>query len=282
MAPATGGQAARPRRRPLLIIGIVLLACLGLAALLAPLLAPHDPLKPLPGGLRGQTPVGPAPGHLLGTDSRGRDVLSRLLFGARLSLAVGLGAVALATLLGLAVGASAGYWGGAVETVLMRLTDVVLAFPAVLLALAAAAVLPQRSALTLVLVIGFVNWAAAARVLRAETASLRERLYVEAARALGAGHGRLFFRHVLPHLAPTVLVVASLAAAATILMDAGLAFLGIGLPPPAPTWGSMLQEAQQWYAVAPWLAVWPGLAVLTTVAALNMVAFDLQRGAGRG
>jgi peptide/nickel transport system permease protein len=268
--------------RPLLATGLAVLSLLALVALCAPLLAPHDPLRPLPGGLSARGPQPPGPGRPLGTDSRGRDVLSRLLFGARLSLLVGFGAVGVAALLGLTVGAAAGYFGGAVDAVLMRATDVVMAFPAVLLALATAAVLPQRNALTLILVIGFINWTAAARVLRAQTLTLRERQYVEAARALGAGHGRLFFRHVLPHLAPTLWVVASLAAAATILMDAGLAFLGIGIPPPAPTWGGMLQDAQQWYATAPWLAVWPGLAVLLTVGSFNLIAFDLQRAAARG
>lgn len=252
-----------------------------LLAMLGPVLAPHGPQEILPDGLRGQLPVGPGPGHPLGTDSRGRDVLSRLLYGTRATLTIGLGAVALATLLGLAVGATAGFFGGWVDGVLMRLTDTFMAFPAILLALAMAAVLPQRTIPTLVFVIGFINWTAAARILRSETLSLRQRLYVEAAQVLGAGSGRLFFRHVLPHLAPTLLVVASLGAAATILLDTGLSFLGIGLPPPAATWGSMLQEAQQWYSVAPWLAFWPGLAVVLTVASFNLIAFDLQRGLGR-
>lgn len=265
-------------RRPLFLIGASLGLLMVLLALLAGVLAPHDPLQPLANGLSefGE-PLGPGAGHLLGTDSLGRDVLSRLLFGARISLTIGIGAVVLSTFLGLLVGVTAGYFAGWVDAVLMRLTDVVMAFPAILLALALAAVLPQRNVLTLLLVIGFINWAAAARIFRSETLSLRERLYVEAARVLGASHPRVLFRHVLPHLAPTVLVVASLGAATTILLDAGLSFLGIGVPAPAPTWGSMLQEAQQYYSVAPWLALWPGLAVLLTVAAFNLIAFDLRR-----
>jgi peptide/nickel transport system permease protein len=277
-APSGLGRLAR---RPLLLLGVILALAIVLLAVIGPFLAPHSPIKPLADGLSGQLPSPPSPKHLLGADSRGRDVLSRLLFGARATLTIGLGAVALATLLGLAVGASAGYFGGWTDGVLMRLTDTVMAFPAILLAIATAAVLPHRSLLTLTLIIGFINWTAAARILRSETLTLRERVYVEAATVLGAGHGRIFFRHVLPHLRPTLLVVASAGAAATILLDAGLSFLGIGLPAPAPTWGSMLQEAQQWYSVAPWLAFWPGLAVVLTVAAFNLIAFELQRGAGR-
>jgi peptide/nickel transport system permease protein len=266
-------------KRPLLAFGVLLALLMLAAAIFAPLLAPHDPLQPLPNGLSEfAEPVGPGPGHPLGTDSQGRDVLSRLVYGARISLTIGIGAVGLSLLLGLLVGVTAGYFSGAVDTVLMRLTDVVMAFPAILLALALAAVLPQRNVWTLLLVIGFINWASAARIFRSETLSLRERLYVEAARVMGASHARILLRHVLPHLAPTVLVVGSVGAAATILLDAGLSFLGIGVPAPAPTWGSMLQEAQQYYSIAPWLALWPGLAVLLTVGAFNLIAFDLRRG----
>jgi peptide/nickel transport system permease protein len=265
-------------RRPLLAVGVTLALVILMMGLLAPLLAPRDPLEQLPVGL----PLRPGQGHPLGTDSVGRDVLSRLLYGARLSLSIGLGAMVLALCLGLAVGVTAGYFGGAVDGTLMRITDVVMAFPAILLALALAAVLPQRNVLTLVLVIGFINWAGAARIFRSETLSLRQRQYVEAARVLGASHLRILCRHILPHLLPTVLVVGSLGTATTILLDAGLAFLGIGIPPPAPTWGSMLQDAQHWYTVAPWLVVWPGLAVAVTVAAFNLIAFDLRQSlAGR-
>lgn len=259
-------------RRPWLALGLALALLVGALALFAPVVTRQDPLKQSSTAL----PLPPSAAHPLGQDSYGRDVLSRLVYGARLSLAIGLGAVAVAVVLGLAVGVTAGYFGGWVEAVLMRLTDVVLAFPAVLLALALTAVLPQRNVGTLVLVIGFLNWAAAARVFRSETLSLRSRQYVEAAQVLGASPPRIILRHVLPHLGPTIVVVASLGAAGTILLDTGLSFLGRGIPPPAPTWGSMLQEAQQWYTLAPWLAVWPGLAVLATVAAFNLIAFDLR------
>ena len=264
-----------------MLLGIILSSLMALLALFGPLLAPQDPLKQDRAGFVGGRPAPPSPQHLLGADSRGRDVLSRLLHGARLSLTVGLGAVALAVAVGLLVGVPAGYFAGHVDGALMRLTDVVMAFPSVLLALALASVLPQRSVLTLTLIIGAISWTAAARVFRSETLSLRERLYVEAARALGASHGRVLLRHILPQLAPTILVVASMGAATTILLDAGLAFLGVGIPAPAPTWGSMLQEAQSHYRHAPWLAFWPGLAVFLTVAAFNLIAFDLQHSRGR-
>jgi peptide/nickel transport system permease protein len=260
-------------RRPWFLLGFGLALLLIAVAVFAPVLAPHDPLAQGTGGL----PLPPDHSHLLGTDSLGRDVLSRLLYGARLSLAVGLGGMVLAVGLGLLVGVLAGYFGGKTETILMRLTDVVMAFPAILLALALAAVLPNRTVGALILVIGLINWASVARIVRSEALSLRERQYVEAARVLGASHARVLLRHVLPHLAPTVLVVSSLAAATTILLDAGLAFLGVGVPPPAPTWGSMLQDAQQFYSIAPWLAIWPGLAVLLTVGAFNLMAFDVRR-----
>ncbi|MFN3651548.1 MAG: ABC transporter permease [Armatimonadota bacterium] len=265
------------RARPWLALGLLIAACVIAAAVFAPWLTAHDPTAQLPVG----RPVPPSAEHPLGTDSLGRDVLSRLLYGARLSLIVGLGAALLALALGMTVGVAAGYFGGWVEAALMRLTDVVMAFPAILLALAAAAVLPRegltRSVLTLLLVIGLINWAGAARIFRSETLSLRERLYVDASRALGASHGRILFRHVLPHLLSTGLVVGSLGTATTILLDAGLAFLGVGVPAPHPTWGGLLQDAQQWYPVAPWLAVYPGLAVVLTVAAFNLIAFDLRR-----
>ena len=271
----------RPAGRIWLRLGLALVAAVLLLALLAPLIGRYDPTYQDPAGLTAYgAPVGPSVAHPLGTDAGGRDVLSRIAHGARISLTIAAGAVAVIVLLGLLVGVTAGYFGGWTDGALMRLTDVVMAFPAVLLALALAALVPRRSIVTLILVIGFVNWAVAARIFRSETLSLRERLYVEAARVLGADHGRVLLRHILPHLLPTVLAVASLSAATTILLDAGLTFLGAGLPLEVPTWGSMLQQAQQWYSVAPWLAVYPGLALLATVAAFNLIAFDLRRSLG--
>jgi len=275
--PAPGVILAGARRRPLLALGGTLAIGLLLIGLFGSRLAPYDPLRQLPDGLTAAgLPQPPSRAHLLGTDRSGRDVLSRLLIGARLSLIVGLGGMGIALALGLAVGVSAGFLGGWADGLLMRFTDVILAFPAILLAIALAAVQPHRGVLTLIAIIGFINWAPAARLFRSETLSLRERLYVEAARAAGASSGRVLLRHILPHLAGTAWVVASLAVATTVLLDAGLNFLGIGLPRPAPSWGLMLLEARDYYRVAPWLPVWPGLAVVLTVAAFNLIAHDLQ------
>ncbi len=266
------------RRGCLLAAGVGIVAVLLLVALSAPWIAPHDPLKPLPGGLTAdQTPVPPGPGHWFGTDSQGRDVLSRVIHGARLSLGIGLGGICVALALMLTAGVTAGYFRGWRDGALMRLTDIVLAFPTVLLALALAALLPQRTEWSLAILVGSLSWAGGARVIRGEVMSLRDRLYVDAARAMGAGTGRIVLRHILPQLAPTLLVLGSLGIAATILLEAGLSFLGVGISPPAPSWGGMLQEAQQWYSAAPWLAIAPGAAILTTVAAFHLIAFDLQR-----
>ncbi|MBI3912060.1 MAG: ABC transporter permease [Armatimonadetes bacterium] len=259
--------------RPLLATGLLLLCVVVGAAVFAPWLAPHSPLTQA----RGDAPLPPSTHFPLGTDSLGRDLLSRLLFGARYSLAIGGCATLVALAIGLLVGLPAGYFGGMVDGALMRLVDVVMAFPSILLAVALAAVLPYRNLGTVLLVIGLVNWTTVARVVRGETLALREQAFVEAARALGAGPGRVLLRHIAPHLAPTLLTVASLSAGTAILLDAGLSYLGMGLPQPTPSWGDMLREAQRWYRAAPWLAVWPGVAVLITVGGLNMIAFDLQR-----
>lgn len=270
--------AHRVTRRPALLAGLLLALFLVTAAIGAPWLAPHPPEKQHRDGLTAVGAPAPPGRHFrLGADSRGRDVFSRLLHGARLSLGIGLGATAIAIGLGLTVGVCAGYFGGWTETLLMRSTDVVLAFPSILLAVAMAAVTPRRSAFGMALIIGLLGWAAPARVFRGETLSLRERSYVEAALSMGAGKLRILLRHVVPHLGPSALVMASLGAASAILLDAGLSFLGIGVPAPAPTWGSMLEEARTWYSLAPWLAFWPGLLVVLTVAAFNLVAYDLQR-----
>jgi peptide/nickel transport system permease protein len=261
----------------LLWTGAALVALFVVAALLAPWLAPHDPLRQFANGLTElgtpRPPGGPFP---LGTDDYGRDLLSRLLYGARLSLTIGVAATAIAIAVGTLLGVTAGYFGGAVEALLMRVTDVVMAFPVLLLAIAFVAVL-RPSLTSVLLVVGLVNWTPVARVVRGETLAAREALFVEAARALGASHGRIVVQHILPQVAPTLLVLASTSVATTILLDAGLSYLGVGVPPPAPSWGAMLTGGQSYYRTAPWLALWPGLAIVLAVGGFNLLAFSLQR-----
>ena len=246
-------------------------------AIAGPALAPFDPAAAVAPQLA--EPMAPAAPFYLGTDDLGRDVLSRLLYGARISLLVGVVAMIVTMLIGTTVGLTAGYFGGAADVLLMRATDVMLAFPGLLLAVALVAVL-RPNVWTIFVVIGLVSWTGVARVIRSEVLSLREREYVLAARAMGGRHGRILWRHVLPNALPTIVVIAALSTSGTILLDAGLSFLGIGVPPPIPTWGRMIQEATSYYRVAPWLMLFPGAAVLFAVLSFNFVAYGLA-GEGR-
>jgi peptide/nickel transport system permease protein len=266
----------KPMRRGLLTVGLAMGALLVVLAIVGPSLAPYDPTAPVAPQLAEPSPPG-AP-FWLGTDDLGRDVLSRLLYGARISLLVGLVAMVVTMGIGTVVGLAAGYFGGAVDVILMRFTDVMLAFPGLLLAVALVAVM-RPSVWTIFVVIGLVSWTGVARVVRSEALSLRERDFIVAARAMGASNTRIMMRHVLPNVAPTLVVIAALSTSGTILLDAGLSFLGIGVPPPTPTWGRMIQEASTYYRVAPWLMAFPGLAVLYAVLAFNLIAYGLaERG----
>lgn len=264
----------------LLRIGLVMGALLIVVAMVGPSVAPFDPAAPVAPQLA--EPMAPGAPFYLGTDDLGRDVLSRLLYGARISLLVGIVAMVVTMVIGTAVGITAGYFGGVVDVILMRATDVMLAFPGLLLAVALVAVL-RPSVWTIFIVIGLVSWTGVARVIRSEVLSLRERDFVLAARALGARHRRILRRHVLPNVAPTIVVIAALSTSGTILLDAGLSFLGIGVPPPTPTWGRMIQEATSYYRVAPWLMLFPGAAVLYAVLTFNFIAYGLagERAPGR-
>ena len=263
----------RRARQGLFSIGLAMGAVLVVVALVGPALAPFDPTAQVAPSLA--EPLPPAAPFHLGTDDLGRDVLSRLLYGARISLMVGVVAMVVTMAIGTAVGLAAGYYGGAVDVVLMRVTDVMLAFPGLLLAVALVAVL-RPSIWTIFVVIGLVSWTGVARVVRSETLSLRERDFVIAARAMGASHARILRRHVIPNVAPTLVAIAALSTSGTILLDAGLSFLGIGVPPPTPTWGRMIQEASSYYRVAPWLMLFPGLAVLYAVLTFNLIAYGLN------
>jgi peptide/nickel transport system permease protein len=262
------------RVNPFLKVGLALVMVLAAIAVLAPWISPYDAVAPVADSFG--EPWAPSLQHLCGTDELGRDVLSRLIFGARVSLLVAVVATVLTLVIGVSVGAVAGYAGGAVDTALMRATDVVLAFPGILLAIALAAVL--RPGLTsLFTVIALVSWTGVARSVRSEILSLRERDFVLASRALGATDWRVVSRHLIPNAIPTILTLAALSTCGTLLLDAGLSFLGLGVPVPTPSWGRMLSDSQSYYRVAPWLMIFPGLAIVTAVLSFNLLGYGLLR-----
>lgn len=256
----------RLRKSPVGITGAVIVALVILVALFAPVLAPHDPnLQELT--LRLKPPFwkeGAAPGYLLGTDVLGRDQLSRLIYGARISVSVGATAVLLAGAIGVAMGLASGYLGGLVDNLLMRFTDGFIAFPGLLLTILVMGVVGSGVS-TLVLVLGLTGWVGYCRVVRGETLALREREFVLAARSLGQTAPRIMWKHLLPNVSASVVVLATLNVAQTILAESGLSYLGIGVPPEVPTWGRMLSEGRQYLAVAPWLSTFPGIAISVTV-----------------
>ena len=259
-----------------LVIGIVALA------LLAPVLAPHDPTEQFRDGL---TPDGqPVPGALftkselqfpLGTDANGRDLLSRILYGARISLLVGVLANLMAVMIGTLVGSIAAYFRGWLETLLMRFTDMMMAFPTLLLAMTLVAIL-KPSVWIIILVIGAVYWTWIARVIYGQVLALRDRDFVLAARALGGGRFFTLFRHILPQLIPTIIVWGTLGIATNVMLEASLSYLGIGVQPPTPSWGGMIQQGQSFYRTAPWLVIYPGLAIMLTVFAFNLFGDGLR------
>jgi peptide/nickel transport system permease protein len=243
-----------------------------LLALAAPWLAPFDPLKAVSDSFG--EPLPPGPRYLLGTDELGRDVLSRLLYGARISLLVAFVATSLTLLIGATIGVSAGYCRGWIDTLLMRCTDVVLSFPALLLAIALAALF-EPGLTAILVVITLVSWTGVARTVRGEVLSLRERDFVKAAQALGAGPLRLMLRHILPNVLPTIIVMGALSTSGTVLLDAGLSYLGLGVPVPTPSWGRMISDSQTYYRLAPWLIVCPGVAIVYAVVAFNFLGYGL-------
>lgn len=275
-------------RDPFFLIGAVVIVVITTAALAAPWLAPYPPDEQFFDGLTLEgAPLPPNARFWLGTDLLGRDLLSRILHGARTSLVIGLVANGVAVLIGTVVGVIAGLGGRAVAVVLMRLTDLMMAFPALLLAIALAAIF-RPSLLIVALVIALVNWVQIARVVYTQTTSLAEREFVTATRALGASPARVILRHVLPHLVPTLLVWATLGVATTVLLEATLSFLGIGVQPPLPSWGNIIFENQSYVTAAPWLVAFPGAAILLLALAFNLVGEGLSdaldpklRGRGR-
>jgi peptide/nickel transport system permease protein len=260
-------------RSPAGLFGWTVLVLFVIVGVLGPWIAPYDPtLQNLVGRLSPPTLVPTANGlpHLLGTDELGRDILSRLLVGSRITLLVSLAAVVVGGTVGCALGLVAGYYGGWLERIIMRLVDIQLAFPFILLALLVIAVLgPSLS--NLILVLAFTSWVDYARVTRAETLSIREREFVQAARSIGATDWRILTLHILPNVCSTVIVIMTLQLAKVIILEASLSFLGLGVQPPTPSWGRMLADGRDFVATAWWLAAFPGLAILLLVLSVNLV-----------
>ncbi|KQM59814.1 peptide ABC transporter permease [Agreia sp. Leaf210] len=260
-------------RDPAALISIIVLVLLALIALAAPLLSPHDPLQTFPDqglGPQGQPLPPGTPGFLLGTDALGRDLLSRLIYGAQVSLIIGIVANGLATAFGVLVGVVAGYFGGVVEAVLMRITDVVISFPILLLCTALIAV-TTRSTVNVIIVIALIYWTTLARIIRGMVVSLKEREFVVASRTLGLSHRTIMWRHILPHLVPAIIVYTTLGVASSILIESALSFLGIGVPIPQASWGQMISDGSTYFQIAPWMLFIPGICLIVTVMAFNLV-----------
>lgn len=278
LAPWVPGRIwAVLRRDPAAAIAALVLALIVLAAVLAPWLAPYDPAR-LIDMAAGTRP--PSAEHWLGTDQYNRDLLSRLLFGARVSLGISLMAVVVAMIVGTGWGAIAGYAGGWVDRVLMHVVDAGLAIPRILLLLGVVALWGTLSMTSLVLLLGLTGWFLASRMVRAEVRATRERDFVVAARASGASPSRVLVRHVLPHAMTPVLVAATLGVGQVIVLEAGLAFLGYGVAPPAASWGGLIKDGREVLGTAWWMSVFPGIALAATVLAINVLGDRLRAALG--
>ena len=255
----------------LALLSAIFLFSLFIISIFAPWLSPYDPFKIDVNAIL----MPPSPSHPLGTDMLGRDVLSRLIFGARISLKVGFVAVGIATIIGTILGAIAGYYGGVVDAIIMRFVDIMLCFPSFFLILAVIAFL-EPSIWNIMVVIGLTSWMGVTRLVRAEFLSLKERDFVLAARALGASDVRIIFKHIMPNAMAPVLVSATLGIPGAILTEAALSFLGIGVQLPTPSWGNMLTAGKDNLEIAWWLSLFPGLAILLTVLAYNLLGEGIQ------
>lgn len=267
----TRGFWGQLRRLPRAWVGAVMVGLVALFALFAPVISPADPLEQFSDGLSASgTPLPPGDRFLLGTDQLGRDLFARLIYGAQVSLFISLTANLTAATLGTLIGMLAGYYGGVIDTVLMRVTDVLLAFPAILLALGLGAVL-RPSIPVVIIILMIITWPTLARLVRSQTLSVRERQYVESARASGAGDAHIMLRHILPHVITVAVVWFTLSIASTILVEASLSFLGVGVPLPTASWGNMILEGQSRYRIAPWMILTPTLAILITTLGFNLL-----------
>jgi peptide/nickel transport system permease protein len=257
-------------------ISLFIITFFALVAIFAPVIAPHDPIK-VDIIKRLQPPVwqGGLPGYLLGTDQMGRDVLSRLIFGTRVSLQVGIFATLIAVVLGATLGIIAGFYGRRVDDIIMRINDAQRAFPFLVLAIAIIAAVGQGLE-KLIIVLGVFGWANYGRFVRGETLSLREKEFVEAARTIGATNLRIMFVHILPNVMSTLLVLSSFSVAALIIAESSLSFLGLGVPLPTPSWGNMLSDGREYMETAWWLAIFPGVTIGIIVLAVNILGDRLR------
>ena len=276
MAPAPASasrrrQLAAALRQPAIAAGVIVMVFFLLAALFAPLLSPRDPLaQNISAGLRP-----PSVEHLFGTDKLGRELLSRILYGARISLFVGVAVVLLSSLVGTLLGVTAGYLGGWVDEALMRITDIFFAFPALILAMAIAGALGP-SLQNALIAISAVSWPVYARLMRGQVLALREREFILAARTVGVSEWRIIVRHLLPNMLAPLLVQASFDMGGAITSVAGLSFIGFGAQPPTPEWGVMISEARNYMATAWWVGTWPALAIMLVVGGFNLLGDGLR------
>ncbi len=261
------------RKNRMAMGGLVIMILLYVVTLITPLIAPYDPAAQ--GDIVMTRYLPPSAEHLMGTDKFGRDIFSRVLFGARISLSIGFIAVGISITLGTLLGAVAGYFGGLTDGVLMRLTDMMLSFPRLVLLIVVIALF-EPSIWLVVTVLGLTGWMGTARIVRGEVLSLREREFVQAARALGMGDTRIILRHVIPNTLAPVIVSATLGIGQTILTEASLSFLGLGVQPPTPSWGNMVSDGRDALVTAWWIATFPGLAIVFTVIAFNLLGDGLR------
>jgi peptide/nickel transport system permease protein len=262
----------RFKRNKLSVAGTVVVVALVIIALFAPFIAPYNPTDIDISNIMAP----PSASHPFGTDELGRDVLTRMIYGSRISLSVGIVAVGISICIGIIIGSLAGFFVGKVDAVLMRFVDIMLTFPTFFLMLAVIAIVPRSSIYIIMLVIGITSWMDVARLVRAEFLTLRERDFVLAAKVAGAGNLRLIFRHILPNALSPVFVAATFGVAGAILVESGLSFLGFGVQPPTPSWGNILTAGKDNIEVAWWLSLYPGLAILITVLSYNLVGEGLR------
>ena len=275
--PPSVGQwslAARAfKRNRIAVIGVMVVVRIYLITLVTPLIAPHDPATQAPLLTRLAPPSGE---FLLGTDDLARDVFSRILYGARISLSIGFVAIGISITIGTLLGAVSGYLAGWVDTVVMRFVDMVISFPRLVLLISIVALFETKSIFMIMAVLGLTQWPFTARIVRGEVLSLREREFIEASRALGFSRRRIILRHVIPNVLAPVIVAATLGIGNVIVLEAGLSFLGLGLEPPTPSWGSMVAGGRDQLLGAWWMSTFPGLAIVLTVVAFNLVGDGLR------